>query len=121
MIRIKGGQKARQGTYWNLRTLERVDISTEGTLPGGEETTYYRLPATGVLLLGPVIGLAYAAFLPFIGIAMAVKLVAEKLAGTALAPAPGAASFGWRPSESYLSGKKKAREEKKEEKEEENG
>jgi hypothetical protein len=54
-----------------------------------------------------VLGLLYAAFLPFIGIAMLVKLVAQKAGGGVMEMVHGSASFGWRPSESYLSGKKK--------------
>jgi len=45
--------------------------------------------------------------LPFIGIAMFVKLVAKKIGGGAMETVQGSASFGFRPSESYLSGKKK--------------
>jgi hypothetical protein len=53
--------------------------------------------------------LLYAAFLPFIGIAMLVKLVAQKAGGGVKEAVQGSASFGWRPSESYLSGRKKKR------------
>jgi len=38
---------------------------------------------------------------------MAVKLGVQKAAGRVLEPAISASTFGWRPSESYLSGKKK--------------
>jgi hypothetical protein len=107
MLRHKGGHKVGKGTYWNFSTGERVDIADEGVLPGNGKIVYYRLPASGILIMGPVIGLIYAAFLPFIGIAMAVKLVAQKVAGMALAPVRSGASFGWRPSESYLAGTKK--------------
>jgi hypothetical protein len=107
MLRHKGGHKVGKGTYWNFSTGERVDIALEGVLPGNGKTVYYRLPATGILIMGPAIGLIYAAFLPFIGIAMVVKLVAQKVAGMALAPVRSGASFGWRPSESYLAGTKK--------------
>jgi hypothetical protein len=90
MIRHRGGHKVGKG-YGNFSTGERVDM----------------LPATGILIMGPAIGLTYAAFLPFIGIAMVFKLVAQKVAGMALAPIRSGAYFGWRPSESYLVGTKK--------------
>lgn len=63
-----------------------------------------------VAVAGPVIGLLYVVFLPFIGIAVLAKLGVQKV----LTPVtvPGYASFGWRPSESYLAGKKKNRKEK---------
>jgi hypothetical protein len=109
MLRHRGGHEVGKGTYWNFSTGERVDIADQGVLPGNSNTVYHRLPATGILVMGPIIGLFYAAFLPFIGIAMVVKLVAQKVAGMALAPVRSSASFGWRPSESYLAGTKKKR------------
>jgi hypothetical protein len=123
MIRYSGGQKAVKGTYWNFTTGERLDIRTEGVLPGGERTTYYRLPASGILLLAPVLGLLYAVFLPFIGIAMAVRVLLKKMGLAARSTARTGASFGWRPSESYLTGKKEenGKETKGEEKKDENG
>ena len=95
-----------KGTYWNLSNGERIDIAEQGTLPGGRERSFYRMPAAAVLVAAPVLGLLYAAFLPFIGIAMLAKLVAQKIGGSVLETVPGSASFAWRPSESYLSGRK---------------
>ncbi len=116
MLKHSGGTKVRKGTYWNFSTGERADISTEGILPGSKNDIYYRLPASGILALGPVLGLLYAAFLPFIGIAMLIKVIVQKVATAVTAPTQRAASFGWRPSESYLAGKKKgAKEAKKDE------
>ena len=105
MLRHNGGEMVGKGTYWNLTNGERIDIAEEGTLPVGR--TYYRMPAAAVLVAAPVLGLLYAAFLPFIGIAMLAKLVAQKIGGGVLETVPSSASFGWRPSESYLSGRKK--------------
>lgn len=112
MLKNHGGNQVGSGTYWNFNTGERIDINGSGSLPGSRDTVYYRLPASGILVLGPVMGLLYAAFLPFIGIAMLVRLVMEKTAGVVLVSAR-SASFGWRPSESYLSGRKKVRETEK--------
>ena len=110
MLKHRAGTKVGKGTYWNFSTGERVDISTEGVLPGDRNTVYYRLPATGIVALGPVLGLVYALFLPFIGIAMLVKVIMQKVAAVVMAPTQRTASFGWRPSESYLAGKKKGSE-----------
>ena len=110
MLKHNAGTKVGKGTYWNFSNGERIDISTEGVLPGGRDTVYYRLPATGIVALGPVLGLIYAVFLPFIGIAMLVKVILQKVATAVTAPTQRAASFGWRPSESYLAGKKKGSE-----------
>ena len=107
MLRHSGGDKVGKGTYWNLTNGERVDINGEGTLPGDANRTFYKMPAAAIIVAAPVIGLAYAAFLPFIGIAMFVKLVAKKIGAGAMETVHGSASFGFRPSESYLSGKKK--------------
>jgi hypothetical protein len=123
MLKYKGSQKVKKGTYWDFTSGERVDITGEGVLPGNRKTTYFRLPATGIIVLGPILGLLYAAFLPFIGIAMLIKIVFQKIAGGVLSSARSMASFGWRPSESYLAGKKRngsASDEKTGEKPEEN-
>ena len=107
MLKHNGGERVGKGTYWNLSNGERVDIQEEGTLPGNGKKTYYRMPAAAIIVAAPVLGLMYAAFLPFIGIAMAVKLVGQKMGGRVMETVQGSASFGWRPSESYLSGRKK--------------
>ncbi len=107
MLKHNAGTKVGKGTYWNFSNGERIDISAEGVLPGAKNDVYYRLPATGIVALGPVMGLIYAAFLPFIGIAMLVKVILQKVATAVTAPTQRAASFGWRPSESYLAGKKR--------------
>jgi len=107
MLRHNGGETVGKGTYWNLGNGERIDIAEEGKLPGGGDRHFYRMPAAAVLVAAPVLGLLYAAFLPFIGIAMLAKLVAQKIGGGVLETVPSSASFGWRPSESYLSGRKK--------------
>ena len=106
MLRHNGGETVGKGTYWSLSNGERVDIAEEGTLPGSRDRSFYRMPAAAVLVAAPVLGLLYAAFLPFIGIAMPVKLVAQKIGGGVMETVHGSASFGWRPSESYLSGRK---------------
>ncbi len=107
MLKYNAGSKVGKGTYWNFANGERIDVSDEAVLPGGKRTVYFRLPATGILVLGPIVGLLYAAFLPFIGIAMLVKVVVQKVASVAFSSARSRASFGWRPSESYLAGQKK--------------
>jgi len=109
MLRHNGGDRVGKGTYWNLGNGERVDIKDEGTLPGEANKAFYRMPAAAIIVVAPVLGLLYAAFLPFIGIAMFVKLVAQKIGGGAMETVQGSASFGFRPSESYLSGKKKGK------------
>ena len=66
-----------------------------------------------MIVAAPALGLLYAAFLPFIGIAMVVKLVGEKIGGGVMESVQSSGTFAFRPSESYLSGRKK--KEKKDE------
>ena len=106
MLKHNGGEMVGKGTYWNLSNGERIDIISEGTLPGDRSRTFYRMPAAAVIVAAPALGLLYAAFLPFIGIAMLLKLVAQKIGGGVIETVQSNASFAWRPSESYLSGRK---------------
>lgn len=59
------------------------------------------------LASAPLVGLVFAVFLPFIGIAMTVKFVGEKLYGVASKLAVQSYSMGWKPLEAYFIGKKK--------------
>ena len=109
MLKFDGGEKVGQGTYWNFDNGARVDISGEGVLPGDGKTAFYRMPAAAVIAAAPVLGLMYAAFLPFIGIAMLLKLAGQKAGGGVIDSIQNSASFAWRPSESYLSGRNRKR------------
>lgn len=104
-----GGQKVEAGSYWNLETGERVELTQVGTLPGTTTDVYYRIPPTGVLLVAPVLGLTYAIFLPFIGIAMIATAASRRMFGGLSEGIWKAAAFGWQPSEAYLLGKKAKR------------
>ncbi|MCL4477141.1 MAG: hypothetical protein M1508_13110 [Nitrospirae bacterium] len=59
------------------------------------------------LVLGPMVGLVYVICLPFMAIATIITLLAEKVMGGVLGLLWSLVSFGWRPSEAYLSGKKR--------------
>ena len=118
MLKHRGEEKAGKGTYWNFSTGERIKLTGDGVLPGSKETTYYKLSPLTILLLGPIFGLVYAAFMPFIGIAMVTKVIGQKVIKVFNAGARAVGeliSFGWRPGEAYLEGKrKKGKKEKKE-------
>jgi hypothetical protein len=99
-VRHRGGEETEKGNYENFSTQERISLGCEGRLPGNAATTAL------VLAAGPVLGLIYAAFLPFIGIGIVTKLVLSKLARK---PAEGwarVATFNWRPTEAYLAGRR---------------
>ncbi len=59
------------------------------------------------LVLGPVIGLVYVICMPFMAIATIITLLAGQVMGGVLGLLRDLVSFGWRPSEAYLSGKKR--------------
>jgi hypothetical protein len=106
----KGGQTAAAGTYWNMANGERVDLEQEGALPGNRQDMYIKAPAAMAIAAGPVLGLVFAMFLPFIGIAMTLGLVGRKLGEAVSDAAAGSMSFGWRPIEAYLAGRKRKKE-----------
>jgi len=113
-----GGHTVKAGTYWNLTNGSRVTMEQEGVLPGDASTRYIKAPVAVMLMAAPVIGLVFAVFLPFIGIAMTLKLIGQKLMEGVASAAAGSVSFGWRPIEAYLAGRKRKKEAraKKEEK-----
>ncbi|HAM52240.1 MAG TPA: hypothetical protein DCP92_16680 [Nitrospiraceae bacterium] len=76
--------------------------------------TGYRntLRTFGKIAAAPFIGVAYVVMLPF---AFAYALATAALNGV-FALAGKSATFGWRPTEAYLAGKKKDRKKKEEEK-----
>lgn len=61
----------------------------------------------GTLVLGPVVGLVYVICLPFMAIATTVTALAAKVTGWIVDLLRNLVYFGWRPSEAYLSGRKK--------------
>ena len=105
-----GGHTVKAGTYWNLSNGNRVQMEQEGALPGSGTTRYIKAPVAVMLMAAPVIGLVFAVFLPFIGIAMTLNLIGKKLVESATSAAAGSMSFGWRPVEAYLAGRKTKKE-----------
>jgi hypothetical protein len=109
-----GGQRVKAGNYWNLATGERIHIDEGGALPGDAGAVYYKLHPAVMLFAAPVLGLIYAVFLPFIGIAMLFVVAFRKVFGGAAESLWRGASFGWKPSEAYLAGKKHKKGKKEE-------
>jgi hypothetical protein len=72
-------QRVGKGTYWDLSKGQRIDVEQETVLRGDASSTYYRIPASIMLLAGPVIGLFYVISLPFIGIATIVSLATGRV------------------------------------------
>ncbi len=86
MLIWKGEQKAGPGTYWDIQTGERVVMEGQDILPGERSTRYIKAPSAVMLLFGPVLGLVYAIFLPFAGIAMTISFVGKKIANAGKRP-----------------------------------
>ncbi len=112
MLTYKGGHTVGKGTYWDLTSGRRIDVLNETVLAGGGTATYVRMSSGVMLLSGPVIGLLYAMLMPFIGIATVATLAVRTVLGTLYHVAAKSVSFGWRPRNAYLSGKKKKNETK---------
>lgn len=106
----KGGEKVTQGTYWDIRTGTRIDAAQDSVLPGTGDKNYIKASVTVMLLAAPVIGLLFAVFLPFIGIAMAIGLSVRRILGGAVDVAAKSVPFGWKPIEAYLSGRKQRKD-----------
>jgi hypothetical protein len=67
---------------------------------------YRRVPILVLLVVGPILGLVYAVFLPFIGFAVVAGLLGVKgmqLAGGAARGAVRVLRPGWEPSMAFLS------------------
>ena len=108
-VRHIGGDRAGKGNYWNFSTGERITMSAEGVLPGSDETVYYRANALIILAVAPVMGLLFAAFLPFIGIAIILRVAVAKMFGGTAEGLARVATFNWNPSAAYLAGRKQKR------------
>lgn len=108
MLRIKhiGGEKVTRGNYWNFANGDRISMDSDGVLPGGRATTYYKANPLLILAVGPVLGLIYAAFLPFIGLAIVAKLALTKALGGTMESIATVSTFNWSPAASYLAGRR---------------
>lgn len=107
MKRFQGGQSVARGTYWNLKFGGLVEMKEEGFLPGSYDTRYYRIPFILIPFLALALGGLYVICLPVLMITMAVYLLGMRIFGGVLTQARRSVSFGWRPTEAYLAGKKK--------------
>ena len=82
MARYNSGEAVKAGFYWNRANWgAEVVPAGGGTLPGEPGTRYARVPWPLLLVIAPIMGGAFAMFLPFIGAAMLVKVVAARVMG----------------------------------------
>jgi hypothetical protein len=106
MLRLsyKGGETVSRGNYWNFSTGERLSLESDGMLPGTRYVTYYKVGPVVVVAMGPFLGLLYAAFLPFIGIAIVAHTVITKLFTLGVDHLFRISAFNWTPAAVYLAG-----------------
>ena len=82
MTTYKGGETVKAGFYWNQgRWAAEVVPAAGGQLPGDTAATYRRIPWPALLVIAPVMGGAFAMFLPFIGLAMLVQWAYRAVTG----------------------------------------
>jgi hypothetical protein len=109
-----GGTAAKSGFYWNLGKWEMTMVPKQGAiLPGDATDKYMKMPVMGLLFLAPMMGAAYAMFLPFIGFAMLFTFLGQKALRAAGVGAMGVGATmtqDWRPGESYLASDKRKRD-----------
>jgi hypothetical protein len=118
MEKYSGGESVGAGMYWNLKGMNVVGLKTEGILPGGEELSYRRLPFFLLFLLMIALGGAYILFLPVLIICTMIYMAGVRVFGSLFLQMKKSVSFGWRPAEAYLSGKRAAKKEEAKEKRE---
>lgn len=76
--------------------------------PGGEGASGGGFGTVVRLLFGPFIGLAYVVALPFLAIAVLAAMIGKKAFDLVVKLVGSLVSFGWRPSEAHLAGRKKS-------------
>lgn len=96
-----GNQKVESGYYFNIK---QGILFCDDVLPGDSNTKYYSVPVPLLFLMAPIFGLSFVLFLPFIGISMVLGLGIKQLVKSTVKFVSKISCFGWRPSESYLTG-----------------
>ena len=108
MKRIAAGTKVGPGYYWNLHRWAIAHVPAEGsTLAGEADEQFVQLSFLLVLVVAPIMGLFYVMFLPFIGFAMVLGLLAKRAAMGAKKAFLALAALMhpvWRPGEAHLTG-----------------
>jgi hypothetical protein len=114
MRRYRGHQSVEPGFYFNPRRLSFASVEGEGSLPGTEQEEYLRVPALAMLVMGPLLGLAYVIFLPLAGFVMLAWIAGSwvvALAGRAAAACVSVLKPAWRPTMAFFSRGKAAKRE----------
>ncbi|MBL8143314.1 MAG: hypothetical protein JNM38_19515 [Acidobacteria bacterium] len=79
MARHQGGETVGAGFFMNVAEWNVETFSGDGgVLPGGAETVYRQVPTLVLLMAAPLLGAAFAMFLPFIGLALVAQYFAKQ-------------------------------------------
>ena len=113
MKRYYGGEVVKRGIYLNLNRKDLITIENEGEVLAGESNdSYVNIPPLAMIVVGPLMGLIYVVFLPFISFAMVLGLVAGKVwlgVRQIWESLLGVVTANWRPGVAYLGGGKQSR------------
>ena len=83
MKRFNGGTTVGGGYYFNASTWEFATITEdEGLLPGDARQRYLRTPLLALFVVAPLLGAAFALFLPLIGFALPLYALGKAVVGT---------------------------------------
>lgn len=110
MKKSPGGEEATPGLYFQWKKLSFHTLEEGERLPGSMADEYLAVPWFALLIAGPILGLAYVVFLPFLGIAMVAWLLASKLGELVVTAARAFTRVlrpGWEPAMAFL-GRSKA-------------
>lgn len=82
MFKHKGGDVVKGGFYWNQASWHLENVEGKfGSLPGDETARYARIPTLLLFVLAPLMGALFVVFLPFIGFALLIGMLAAKMMG----------------------------------------
>lgn len=106
LTKFEGGEAVKGGVYWSVKDGEFISVPKEGGVLEKESgRTYLKVPLPIVLVVGPIMGLAFAFFLPLSGVLVLASLAKRKLQGAFSAGKVGAAGMArlqMQPGASYL-------------------
>ena len=76
----KGGETVDHGGFYlSFGRKELLDLEKTQKFPGTKGDTFYSIPVGVMLFAGPLIGLLYVMFLPFISLAMVVGVLSRAI------------------------------------------
>jgi len=109
MTSYTSGSAVRSGYYLRARTVSVALVANDGDrLPGPAGASYVRVPWLLVLLLAPVLSIAFLVLLPVFALGVMAYGVVRRLSRVgrrASAELAATVSPGWRPGEAHLAGK----------------